>query len=245
MLYVRSIELKIQFCLFPGRIRNIYFPFDIESDTALSVATEMVAELDITDQDVTKIADMIDGEISKLVPDWRPGPGLEEICHFANPAFCYNCASNHTSTGSFMNFLSNNPAAKNLQFLQCSSCATHGRFEEITYQANSPRLNVSNHENDPASSSQINGFHHMEYWDRHESLECSSVCSGESHSLEENEKQYPEVSTEVAKEAGEIKSKVSSSTLLLKSLPVDHSSSMIHTPSSDLSDEFEQEIQQS
>nr|GMD40390.1 probable serine/threonine-protein kinase WNK9 [Ipomoea batatas] len=238
-----SIFLRLRISDQEGRIRNIYFPFDVESDTALSVATEMVAELDITDQDVTKIADMIDGEISKLVPDWRAGPGLDVISHFANPTFCYNCVSNHTSTGSFMNFLSNNPsAAKNLHFLQCSSCATHGRFEEITFQPNSPRLNASNCEDDPASSSQINGFHHMEYWDRHESLECSSVCSGESHSLEEIEKQYQEVSSVVAKEAGEIKtSKVpSSAENFLKS-----SSSMIHTPSSDLSDEFEQEIQQS
>ncbi|XP_059652682.1 serine/threonine-protein kinase WNK1-like isoform X2 [Cornus florida] len=73
-----------------GRIRNIYFPFDIEIDTALSVATEMVAELDITDQDVTKIADMIDGEIASLVPDWKPGPGIEETPRFANSSFCHN-----------------------------------------------------------------------------------------------------------------------------------------------------------
>lgn len=54
-----------------GRIRNIYFPFDTEADTALSVAAEMVAELDIGEQDVTRIADMIDGEIALLVPDWK------------------------------------------------------------------------------------------------------------------------------------------------------------------------------
>lgn len=54
-----------------GRIRNIYFPFDTETDTALSVAAEMVAELEIGEQDVTRIADMIDGEIAFLVPDWK------------------------------------------------------------------------------------------------------------------------------------------------------------------------------
>ncbi|KAJ6305724.1 hypothetical protein OIU78_021127 [Salix suchowensis] len=56
-----GIFLRIRIADEEGRIRNIYFPFDIETDTALSVATEMVAELDINDQDVTKIADMIDG----------------------------------------------------------------------------------------------------------------------------------------------------------------------------------------
>ncbi|KAA8547545.1 hypothetical protein F0562_003974 [Nyssa sinensis] len=103
-----------------GHIRNIYFPFDIESDTALSVATEMVAELDITDQDVIKIVDMIDGEIVSLVPEWKSGSGIEETPCFANLRFCHNCASNHTSDGSFMNFLSKNPSAKDLQILQCS-----------------------------------------------------------------------------------------------------------------------------
>ncbi|CAH9087124.1 unnamed protein product [Cuscuta europaea] len=187
-----SIFLRLRISDQEGRIRNIYFPFDIESDTAISVATEMVAELDITDQDVTKIADKIDGEISKLVPNWRPGGGLElDTSHFTNPSFCFNCASNHTSTGSLMNFLSNNPTAKTLPFLQCSSCATHGRFEEVTYQANSPGKICSKHENHTASSTQINEFLHLEYWDRHDILECSSVCS-----LEESEKQYQEVPPE-------------------------------------------------
>lgn len=38
----------------------------------MSVATEMVAELDLTDQDVTTIAAMIDTEIQAYFPDWRP-----------------------------------------------------------------------------------------------------------------------------------------------------------------------------
>ncbi|RWW85565.1 hypothetical protein BHE74_00005740 [Ensete ventricosum] len=43
------------------------------TDTSVSVATEMVAELDLTDQDVTTIAAMIDAEIQAYVPDWMPG----------------------------------------------------------------------------------------------------------------------------------------------------------------------------
>ncbi|KAK6117162.1 hypothetical protein DH2020_049041 [Rehmannia glutinosa] len=82
-----------------GRVRNIYFPFDIETDTALSVATEMVAELDITDQDVTKIAEMIDGEIASLVPEWKSGFGLEESPNLKNGSCCQNCASDDSITG--------------------------------------------------------------------------------------------------------------------------------------------------
>ncbi|KAL3516248.1 hypothetical protein ACH5RR_023150 [Cinchona calisaya] len=181
-----SIFLRLRISDNEGRIRNIYFPFDKESDTALSVATEMVAELDMTDQDVTKIADMIDGEIASLVPEWKPGPGIIETPGFANSSFCQNCASNHTSTGSFMNFLLHNPGAKKIQFLQClgNGCAaTHGRFEEITYQVGSPLHNVLDRAN-PVSSSQRNGFH-LEIWDQHES-HCSSLGSGRSYSLEED-----------------------------------------------------------
>lgn len=67
-----------------GRVRNIYFSFDIETDTALSVAMEMISELDITDQDVTKIAEMIDGEIANLVPGWKRGLYTEESPNYAN-----------------------------------------------------------------------------------------------------------------------------------------------------------------
>ena len=51
-----------------GSTRNIYFPFDIIDDSPLDVATEMVKELEITDWNPLEIAEMIDGEISALVP---------------------------------------------------------------------------------------------------------------------------------------------------------------------------------
>lgn len=55
-----------------GHIRNIHFPFDIQVDTANAVASEMVEELDLTDQDVSAIAVMIDAEIRSYIPDWAP-----------------------------------------------------------------------------------------------------------------------------------------------------------------------------
>lgn len=54
----------------PGHYRNIHFPFDIEADTAVAVASEMVEELDLSDQDVSTIAEMIDAEIRSHVSDW-------------------------------------------------------------------------------------------------------------------------------------------------------------------------------
>lgn len=57
--------------MFSGSVRNVFFPFDIISDTPLDVANEMVKELDITDWRPSEIANMIDGEISGLVPGWK------------------------------------------------------------------------------------------------------------------------------------------------------------------------------
>ncbi|KAL9263361.1 Serine/threonine-protein kinase WNK1-like protein [Drosera capensis] len=168
-----GIYLRIRISDKDGRIRNIYFPFDIENDTAITVASEMVAELDITDQDVTRIADMIDEEIASLVPYWNRGWGTEET--YMN--FCQNCASNDTSVGSFLEFISNNPGAHNVQIIEsCNGCASHhGRFEEITWQIDQSKNRVMS-----AMSAALTGKeHHTELWGNRESFEFgSSVGSG-------------------------------------------------------------------
>ncbi|KAL6535309.1 Serine/threonine-protein kinase wnk1 [Orobanche minor] len=119
-----NIFLRLRIADEEGAVRNIYFPFDIETDTALGVATEMVAELDIVDQDVTDIAEMIDFKIASLVPEWRKsGVRMDESPNHENADCCHNCGSD----GSLTVYLSS----------QCNErgCgATHGRFEEVTYQ---------------------------------------------------------------------------------------------------------------
>ncbi|TKY61408.1 Serine/threonine-protein kinase WNK1 [Spatholobus suberectus] len=182
-----GIFLRLRIADKEGHIRNIYFPFDIEMDTALSVATEMVAELDITDQDVTRIADMIDGEIASLVPEWKPGPGIEETNRFVNNFFCHNCASNHTSGGNVMDFLSHNQGGKNSQLPQCCThgCTSmHGRFEEITFQSE-----YDNHVRGDAliESNQSDCLQNQELWNHHESYEPSPIESDQSHSDEQYE----------------------------------------------------------
>ncbi|KAL3826190.1 hypothetical protein ACJIZ3_022219 [Penstemon smallii] len=66
-----TIFLRVQLTNKDGHARNIDFPFDITSDTPLDVATEMVMELQIKDWEPFEIADMIDEEISILVPSWK------------------------------------------------------------------------------------------------------------------------------------------------------------------------------
>lgn len=54
-----------------GNVRHIHFPFDIHNDTAIDVATEMVKELEIVDIGAEEIAEVIDEEITALVPHWK------------------------------------------------------------------------------------------------------------------------------------------------------------------------------
>ncbi|KAL0005660.1 hypothetical protein SO802_013221 [Lithocarpus litseifolius] len=238
-----GIFLRLRISDKEGRIRNIYFPFDVETDTALSVATEMVAELDITDQDVTRIADMIDGEIASLVPEWRPGPWLEETPRFANQGLCHNCASNHTSSGSFMDFLSNNQGIKNMQVLQCCrhGCAAsmHGRFEEITFQAEESENHVTY--GTPNMSSETD---YQEIWSQHESRELSSVGSGQSNSYEEYEKLEQLIVTEEENDVSMNNDNTSKEGNLIGNLSGSHSFSLKPSLYRDLSGHYEKEIQQ-
>ncbi|XP_059668127.1 probable serine/threonine-protein kinase WNK5 isoform X2 [Cornus florida] len=66
-----TIFLKVQISNKDGQTRNVYFPFDIVSDTAIDVAMEMVKELEIADWKPSEIAEMITEEISTLVPTWK------------------------------------------------------------------------------------------------------------------------------------------------------------------------------
>lgn len=66
-----TIFLKVQITDKEGHARNIYFPFDIVNDTAIDVALEMVKELEITDWEPLEISEMIEEEISSLVPTWK------------------------------------------------------------------------------------------------------------------------------------------------------------------------------
>ncbi|XP_022719192.1 probable serine/threonine-protein kinase WNK9 isoform X2 [Durio zibethinus] len=240
-----GIFLRLRIADKEGRIRNIYFRFDVETDTALSVATEMVAELDITDQDVTKIADMIDGEIASLVPEWRPGPGIEETPRFANQNFCHNCASNRTSTGSLLDFLTHNAGVKDLQLLQgCrNGCASmHGRFEEITFRVEESEHNVT--DGAPNESSQSDNLHYQEIWDQHESCELSPVDSRQSDSDEDKEKldqSFSAMDNKKVREGNKITSSARSS---IQCLTGSHSFSTVNPLYCDLSDNYENKVQQ-
>ena len=124
----------------------------------------MVSELDITDQDVKKIADMIDGEIATLVPEWTKGKSLEETPNCSDSNVCHNCALN----SSLLDYVSpHNLAAKNLHILRCSEehgCASiHGRFEEITYQVEGSEQ-FNGDENLHRTTENSSDIHYADIW---------------------------------------------------------------------------------
>ncbi|KAA8526101.1 hypothetical protein F0562_007799 [Nyssa sinensis] len=67
-----SISLTLRIVGLSGRVRNIHFMFYLDSDTALSIAGEMVEQLDLSTEDVVFIAELIDSLIIKVVPIWKP-----------------------------------------------------------------------------------------------------------------------------------------------------------------------------
>ncbi|CAK9142706.1 unnamed protein product [Ilex paraguariensis] len=98
-----TIFLKVQIADKEGPARNVYFPFDIVSDTPVDVANEMVKELEISDWEPSEIADMIDGEISGLVPHWKWGHSQLAHCNFLedDEDHFYSFSSSSSSPVSF------------------------------------------------------------------------------------------------------------------------------------------------
>ncbi|XP_058189785.1 serine/threonine-protein kinase WNK8-like [Rhododendron vialii] len=67
-----SVSLTLRIADSGGRVRNIHFLFYLDVDTALSVTSEMVEQLELTDHDVAFIAEFIDYLIMRIVPGWKP-----------------------------------------------------------------------------------------------------------------------------------------------------------------------------
>ncbi|KAL5752073.1 hypothetical protein ACOSQ2_022580 [Xanthoceras sorbifolium] len=67
-----SVSLILRIADHNGRVRNIHFLFYIDSDTAFSVSSEMVEQLELADQNVKFIAELIDLLLLNLIPSWKP-----------------------------------------------------------------------------------------------------------------------------------------------------------------------------
>ncbi|XP_062007270.1 probable serine/threonine-protein kinase WNK7 [Rosa rugosa] len=66
-----SISLILRIADQNGRARNIHFLFYLDSDTALSVSSEMVEQLELEDHNVIFIAELIDLLLMNLISEWK------------------------------------------------------------------------------------------------------------------------------------------------------------------------------
>ncbi|KDO36589.1 hypothetical protein CISIN_1g010768mg [Citrus sinensis] len=153
-----TIFLKVQITDKDGQARNIYFPYDIFNDTATEVALEMVKELEITDWEPLEIAEMIEQEISSLVPNWKEC-GSPQFCH--QHSFSYEDEDDDNDDyGIYHPFYSNSSHS--------SSHASLPAF--FTNNANSPPSWLQQEDllgNDDASSNgSVNSFKYSS-WDYH------------------------------------------------------------------------------
>lgn len=163
-----TIFLKVQITDKDGQARNIYFPFDIFNDTATEVALEMVKELEITDWEPLEIAEMIEQEISSLVPNWKEC-GSPQFCH--QHSFSYEDEDDdNDDDGIYHPFYSNSSHS--------SSHASLPAF--FTNNANSPPSWLQQEDllgNDDASSNgSVSSFKYSS-WDYHSGNEDDSEFS--------------------------------------------------------------------
>ncbi|XP_077241348.1 putative serine/threonine-protein kinase WNK6 isoform X2 [Tasmannia lanceolata] len=74
-----SLSLILRIADRNGRVRNIHFLFYLASDTALSVASEMVEQLELANQDVSFIAELIDLLLMNLITAWEPHVPIDHL----------------------------------------------------------------------------------------------------------------------------------------------------------------------
>ncbi|XP_058084647.1 probable serine/threonine-protein kinase WNK6 [Magnolia sinica] len=74
-----SISLVLRIASQHDHARNIHFLFYLHSDTALSVASEMVEQLELADQNVMFIAELIDLLLTNLIQGWKPCVRIDHL----------------------------------------------------------------------------------------------------------------------------------------------------------------------
>ncbi|XP_039054224.1 probable serine/threonine-protein kinase WNK7 isoform X2 [Hibiscus syriacus] len=74
-----SVSLILRIADQNGRVRNIHFLFFLDSDTSLSVSSEMVEQLELEDQNDMFIAELIDLLLLNLTPNWKPRVSIDHL----------------------------------------------------------------------------------------------------------------------------------------------------------------------
>ncbi|KAK7301577.1 hypothetical protein RJT34_12444 [Clitoria ternatea] len=145
-----TIFLKVKISDKEGSCRNVYFPFDIFNDTSIDVAMEMVKELEITDLEPSDIANMIEGEISVLLPNrgrnsnssdtfhafsYRDDDDEGPRHHFHSVSSCSSSQESISGSASRADDLSNGHYWLHDDMLDDTSsrCSSHGTYSNLNF----------------------------------------------------------------------------------------------------------------
>ncbi|KAK1285712.1 putative serine/threonine-protein kinase WNK4 [Acorus calamus] len=66
-----SISMILRMSVSSEKADRLEFSFNLDTDTSLSVATEMAEQFELSDHDVFVVAEFIDFVISKIIPGWK------------------------------------------------------------------------------------------------------------------------------------------------------------------------------
>ncbi|KAK7276116.1 hypothetical protein RIF29_17249 [Crotalaria pallida] len=134
-----TIFLKVQISDKDGSVRNVFFPFEIFTDTPIDVATEMVKELEIADWEPFEIANMIEGEISALLPHERER-NCSEPCHI----FSYQVHADEGPHHHYRSFSSCSSSEESISGLVSGNCWHHDDLLDDTSSRCSSQGTYSN-----------------------------------------------------------------------------------------------------
>lgn len=188
-----SIFLKVFISDKNGKAKNIYFPFDIESDTAHDVSAEMVKELDIHDWDPFDIAEMIDKEIVNLIPTWKKGP-MQSLQSLNVHSFCFDQDDDDNNTPHpFHSASSHSSPQVSPRCVFNTSDVVHEQSSKITVSESHEwsRGNVHN-DDDTSSQSSLNSYNYsnINYWSDNEDGYHSTSLRGQDPQLNEKTKNF-------------------------------------------------------
>ncbi|XP_071689792.1 probable serine/threonine-protein kinase WNK5 [Rutidosis leptorrhynchoides] len=164
-----SINLKVFISDKTGKAKNIYFPFDIESDTAHDVATEMVKELDIQDWEPFHIAEMIDTEIRRLIPTWKKGSIIMDSLKNLNiHSFCYDEDEDDDDDDNYTPHPFHSPSSQSSSQVSPSSLyssfdAVHDNHSHNIMRVDLTQGNIHMIDDDTSSQSSLNSYNYSNF----------------------------------------------------------------------------------
>jgi len=117
-------------------VRHIHFLFYIDSDTAVSVATEMVEQLELVNKDIKFIAELIDLLLVNLISGWKPCVAIDHLASSDGPETLDNERQGLKIINSAKILNGSLPVISGASTLSSSPCVSSGFSEGAMQQLN-------------------------------------------------------------------------------------------------------------